>query len=273
MLFPFETPAPSSSGKLRPASRLCWSPGRQPWPCVPPQHREGRAGPAAFLSGTGGDVWRPARAGEGAWGPGGERWAGSWRCGRRAARPRGRVSPPPGGRDRGGAARVPAPRPSGGRAGEAGRGGPGTRGGAGPHTGRGGWLGPLRSRWRLEEGARRLERRGGGGSRGWSAVRRRLTSRAQQGKRYGAPALGRGPRPRPLAPDPRPPAPGLLAGRRGLRPGQPRRLGRSAAPAPARRSGGGLGARASPRLSESGGRRAPFARVGGGGGRARGSVI
>lgn len=40
------------------------------------------------------------------------------------------------------------------------RGGPGTRGGAGPHTGRGGWLGPLRSRRRLEEEARRLAEEG-----------------------------------------------------------------------------------------------------------------
>jgi hypothetical protein len=41
-----------------------------------------------------------------------------------------------------------------------GRGGPGTRGGAGPHTGRGGWLGPLRSRRRLEEEARRRAEEG-----------------------------------------------------------------------------------------------------------------
>lgn len=92
------------------------------------------------------------------------------------------VSPPPAGRD-GEELRAPPPRGGAGAGPErTGRGGPGTRGGAGPHTGRGGWLGPLRSRWRLEEEARRSERRGGGGGRGWSAVRRRLTSPAQQGK-------------------------------------------------------------------------------------------
>lgn len=92
------------------------------------------------------------------------------------------VSPPPAGRD-GEELRASPPRGGAGAGQErTGRGGPGTRGGAGPHTGRGGWLGPLRSRWRLEEEARRLKRRGGRGGRGWSAVRRRLTSPAQQGK-------------------------------------------------------------------------------------------
>lgn len=87
-----------------------------------------------------------------------------------------------------------------------GRGGLGTLGGAGPHTGRGGWLGPLRSRWRLEEEARRLKKEG-------RQRRPRLERRSRQTHFPGS--AGKGTVRRLSGPSPRHPA--LVGGRQGLR--------------------------------------------------------
>lgn len=141
------------------------------------------------------------------WGPRGKRRAGDRRQGHLGPRSGGRQLPRPRwggpGEELGGS----TPRGGAGAGSErTGRGGPGTLGGAGPHTGRGGWLGPLRSRRRLEEEARRLKKEG-------RRRRPRLELAADSlpglsRERYRAPALW-----------PRPPARGPhWGGRQGLRP-------------------------------------------------------
>lgn len=161
----------------------------------------------------------------GTWSPGGDRWAGDRRLRHRDSQPGlPPVSPPPEGRTRGGAGRVPAPRRRGGR----------TR------ADRAGWAGDAR-RSGAPHRPRRLARAptvpvvAGGGSQ--AAEEGGEAEEAEAGAPLAADSLpgsaGRGTACRLSRPGPRPPAPGPGSGvgrgcgRRGRvrGPEQPRRLG------------------------------------------------